>query len=82
MMALVSGKYALAFWLGLVFVGLVGPTILEVWLLFFSAKEFEESRLAHWLSFLSDAGVMVGGFLLRYLIVVAALPLPVAVPLF
>ncbi len=81
-MALVSGKYALAFWLGLVFVGLVGPTILEVWLLFFSAKEFEESRLAHWLSFLSDAGVMVGGFLLRYLIVVAALPLPVAVPLF
>lgn len=79
--ALVSGEWAPWFWVGLVAVGLVIPTLLETWLLFFTAKEFEESRLAHWLSFASDAGVMVGGFLLRYLIVMAAVPLTVAVPL-
>ena len=50
------------FWVGLVGVGLVLPTALETWLLFFSAKEFEESRKAHWISFVSDAGVLVGGF--------------------
>ena len=79
--SLVSGEWAIMFWVGLVGVGLVLPTALETWLLFFSAKEFEESRKAHWISFVSDAGVLVGGFLLRYLIVMAAVPLTVAVPL-
>ena len=55
-------------------IGLVLPTALETWLLFFSPKEFEESRKAHWISFGSDAGVLVGGFLLRFLVVMAALP--------
>lgn len=81
-MALVAGQWAPLFWIGLIAVGLVIPTLLEIGLLFFSSKEFEESKLAHALSFASDVGVMIGGFLLRYLIVVAALPLPVAVPLF
>ena len=79
--ALVAGKYALPFWIGLVLVGLVLPTALETWLLFFSPREFEESRKAHWISFASDAGVLVGGFLLRYLVVVAALPLTMVVPM-
>lgn len=61
--------------------GLILPTALETWLLFFSAKEFEESRKAHWISFVSDVGVLAGGFILRYLIVMAAVPLTVAVPL-
>ena len=79
--SLVAGKYALLFWIGLVLIGLVLPTALETWLLFFSPKEFEESRKAHWISFASDAGVLVGGFLLRYLVVVAALPLTMVVPM-
>ena len=59
---------------GLVLIGLVLPTALETWLLFFSPKEFEESRKAHWISAASDAGVLVGGFMLRLLVILAALP--------
>ena len=73
-MSLVAGTWAVPFWLGLVIVGLIVPTALETWLLFFSPKEFEESRLAHVISGASDAGVLIGGFLLRYLVVMAALP--------
>lgn len=80
-MNLLAGSYAPAFWIGLVAVGLVLPTALETWLLFFSPKEFEESRKAHWISAASDAGVLVGGFLLRLLIVMAALPITIVVPL-
>ena len=49
--------------------------------MFFTAKEFEESRKAHWISFVSDVGVLVGGFLLRLLIVAAAVPVTIVVPL-
>lgn len=80
-MNLLVGSYAPAFWIGLVAVGLVLPTALETWMLFFSPKEFEESRKAHWISAASDAGVLVGGFLLRLLIVMAALPITIVVPL-
>ena len=79
--SLISGEWAILFWVGLVGVGLILPTALETWLLFFSAKEFEESRKAHWINFVSDVGVLAGGFILRYLIVMAAVPLTVAVPL-
>ena len=80
-MSLLVGQHAPLFWIGFVAVGLVLPTALETWLLFFSPKEFEESRAAHWISAASDAGVLVGGFLLRYLVVVAALPLTMVVPM-
>ena len=60
--------------IGLVGIGLVLPTALETRLLSFSSKEFEESRKAHWISALSDAAVLVGGFLLRLLVVMAAVP--------
>ena len=79
-MSLVAGEWALWFWIGLVAIGLVLPTVLETWLLFFSPKEFEESRKAHWISFFSDAGVLVGGFVLRLLILLAALPITMVVP--
>ncbi|WP_172136274.1 NrfD/PsrC family molybdoenzyme membrane anchor subunit [Adlercreutzia sp. ZJ473] len=79
-MQLVAGDYVLAFWFLFVLVGLVGPTALETWLLFFSPREFEESRRAHWISFASDAGVLVGGFVLRLLVLVAALPVTMTVP--
>ena len=80
-MSLLVGGYAPLFWIGLVLIGLVLPTALETWLLFFSPKEFEESRKAHWISFGSDAGVLVGGFLLRFLVVMAALPVTITVPI-
>ena len=73
-MSLLVGGYAPLFWIGLVLIGLVLPTALETWLLFFSPKEFEESRKAHWISAASDAGVLVGGFMLRLLVVLSALP--------
>lgn len=79
--SLVAGEYAPLFWVGLVFIGMVLPTLLETWLLFFSPKEFEESRKAHWISFASDVGVLVGGFLLRYLVVTAALPVTITMPM-
>lgn len=78
---LVTGEWALWFWIGLVAVGLVLPTVLELWLLFFSPKEFEESRKAHWISFASDISVLIGGFMLRYLVVMAAVPLTMVVAL-
>lgn len=76
-MSLVCGDWALLFWLGLVLIGLVAPTALETWLLFFSAKEFEESRKAHLISAGSDAAVLIGGFLLRFLVVMAAMPVTI-----
>ncbi len=79
--SLVSGEWAIWFWVGLVAVGLLLPTLLETWLLFFSPKEFEESRKAHWISFASDLSVLIGGFMLRYLVVMAAVPLTMVVPL-
>ena len=75
---LVAGQWAPLFWIGLVAVGLVLPTVLECWLLFFSPKEFEESRKAHYISAASDAAVLIGGFLLRFLIVMAALPVTIS----
>lgn len=79
-MQLVAGNYVLAFWFLFVAVGLVIPTILETWLLFFSAREFEQSRKAHMISAASDAGVLVGGFVLRLLILWAALPITMVTP--
>lgn len=74
-MNLLVGDYAPLFWIGLVLIGLVVPTVLETWLLFFSSKEFEESKKAHYISACSDIGVLIGGFLLRYLVIVAAVPI-------
>ncbi len=78
-MSLLVGDYAPLFWIGLIVIGLVLPTAFETWLLFFSPKEFEESHKAHTISLVSDVGVLIGGFLLRYLIVVAALPITMVV---
>ena len=48
-------------------------------MLFFSPKEFEESRKAHMISAGSDIGVLVGGFVLRLLVLLAALPVTMTV---
>jgi len=61
--ALLSGSYALCFWLGLIVVGLVVPFVLE----FLAQKKNSRSAIPF-----AQVCVMVGGFILRYLIIAAA----------
>lgn len=63
--AMLTGGYALAFWLGLVLVGLVLPFAIEA----YSAKANAHGAA---LGYVANVGVLVGGFMLRYLVVAAA----------
>lgn len=65
--SLLSGSYALAFWGGLVVVGLVIPFVIE-----FMAKKKEPGVGA---LMAAELCVLVGGFLLRYLVIMAAVPI-------
>lgn len=73
-MGLLCGKFAVMFWLLFIVVGLVGPAIIEI-----VGKFRGESRGAE---IVSETGVVVGGFFLRLLIVIAALPVTIVVPAF
>ena len=73
-MSLLTGKWAAFFWIGLAFIGLIIPAVIDAWMLFFTSEEFEESRKAQLIAVGCSAGVLIGGYLLRYLVVVAALP--------
>lgn len=66
--ALVSGSYAVAFWLGFVALGLVVPLCVSVTAL---VKKWQANAAlaASW------ACILVGGFMLRYLVVMAAVPI-------
>ena len=79
-MSLVCGKHALVFWLVFVIIGLVLPTAIETWLLFFTSEEYERGKTAHIASFCSNAGVLIGGFVLRLLVLVAAMPIVLVTP--
>lgn len=74
--SLISGKFALAFWLGLVIVGLVIPTCIEAYPIYIT-KRIETSTASKYLSICGECGVLVGGFLLRLLIILAALPVTI-----
>lgn len=78
-LSLLVGKYALAFWIGFVVVGLVGPAVVETFLTWRVDEEVEEKPIGRAGAVAANAGVLVGGFLLRFLIVVAALPVTVVV---
>ena len=78
-MALVCGKYAVVFWVLFAAIGLVLPTIAEAKMLFFSSEEFEESKTARMISAASGTGVLIGGFVLRLLVLLAALPITMTV---
>lgn len=58
--ALVMGKWSWYFWIGVVLAGLVLPLAVNLYL--------KNSRRAHDWLFLGELGVLVGGFMLRYLI--------------
>ena len=71
--ALLVGQYAPAFWGGLVLLGLVAPFIIEGYPVFI-AKRVETSTTSMVVSVIGEAGVLVGGFVLRLLVILAALP--------
>ena len=70
---LVAGQYAPAFWGGIVLLGLVAPFLIEGYPVFIT-KRVETSMTSMAVSIIGEAGVLVGGFLLRLLVVLAALP--------
>lgn len=65
---LTMGSYAVAFWLGLVVVGLAAPIALEL------AMRSKEELSKGALPCVAECCVLVGGFMLRYLVIMAALP--------
>ncbi|MDR3137041.1 MAG: polysulfide reductase NrfD [Coriobacteriales bacterium] len=75
---LVAGTWSPWFWIGLVLCGLLLPIIADARSLIFSAKAHTESAALRY----TDIGINVlalgGGFLLRFLIVMAAVPLAIA----
>lgn len=71
--SLVAGQYAPAFWGGIVLLGLVAPFIIEGYPVFI-AKRVETSMTSMVVSVIGEAGVLVGGFMLRLLVILAALP--------
>ena len=71
--SLIAGQYAPAFWGGIVILGLVAPFMIEGYPVFI-AKRVETSTTSLVVSLIGEAGVLVGGFLLRLLVILAALP--------
>lgn len=79
-MTLLNGSWAIAFWVLFIAIGLVIPIALECWMLWFAGHEMETSRTGQMISGFSDLGVLIGGFVLRLLIVSAALPITIVQP--
>ena len=71
--SLVAGQYDPAFWGGIVLLGLVAPFIIEGYPVFIT-KRVETSMTSMVVSVIGEAGVLVGGFMLRLLVVLSALP--------
>ena len=71
--SLIAGQYAPAFWGGIVGLGLVATFCIEGYPVFI-AKRVETSTTSLVVSLIGEAGVLVGGFLLRLLVILAALP--------
>ena len=71
--SLIAGQYAPAFWGGIVVLGVVAPFSIEGEPGFI-AKGVETSTTSLVVSLIGEAGVLVGGFLLRLLVILAALP--------
>ncbi len=65
---LTTGAYAVAFWIGLVCVGLAVPFALEL------AMRVKPGLNQRVVSCVAECCVLVGGFMLRYLVIMAALP--------
>lgn len=73
--SLLVGDYALPFWIAFLTVGLVAPAAIEAWSMLGASEAFERSTQGRVAAAGSEIGVLVGGWVLRYLLIVAALPL-------
>ena len=71
--SLAFGAYAVPFWLGLVLIGLALPFCLELYRTS-KARKAADGAGATGLAVTGEASVLVGGFLLRYLVIMAAVP--------
>lgn len=80
-MSLLAGPYAAVFWIGFVGIGLVFPFAVELARRTRARKSASSDGAApaapafDGLAFAGEAGVLVGGFLLRFLVVAAAVPI-------
>jgi polysulfide reductase chain C len=72
--SLVSGSFAIPFWLGLVVVGLVLPTVVEGALMRRTSGMSAQTSVRA-AGAVADACILFGGFMLRFLIVLAAFPI-------
>ncbi len=66
---LLSGKYAFLFWAGLIVIGLFVPLLIE-WREIGNAEHKGNASL----TFLTEGMVLTGGFVLRFLVLAAAIP--------
>lgn len=73
--SLLVGDYALPFWIAFLAVGLVAPAAIEAWSMLGASDAFERSTQGRVAAAGSEIGVLVGGWVLRYFLIVAALPL-------
>ena len=65
---LLSGKYSLYFWIGIVFFGVVDPLIIYIYEIV-----LHRPLKPYWV-LISDSSVILGGLVLRYLVIAAAVP--------
>lgn len=70
--SILAGQWAPLFWLCMGGFGLIVPTLVEAWELF--VHKGKETALSFGAGLVSEALVLMGGFFLRYLVIVAALP--------
>lgn len=77
---MLTGSSAPMFWILFILIGLVIPIILEGKELFFTNAQGEATKQGHLVSAASDAGLLIGGFVLRLMILVAAMPITMVQP--
>ncbi len=65
---LLFGQHALLFWIGIIFFGIVDPMIIYIY------EVVLHRPLMPFALFVSDGSVLLGGFVLRYLVIMSAVP--------
>ncbi len=63
---LLSGKFSLLFWIGIVFFGIVDPLLIYIY-----EVVLHRPLMPYWV-LISDSSVLLGGLVLRYLVIAAA----------
>lgn len=69
---LLTGQYSLFFWIGIVFFGIVDPLLIYIY-----EVVLNRPLMPFWV-LVSDSSVLLGGLVLRYLVIAAAVPVILA----